>query len=48
MPLCKCIGQRTTFNSWFSPSTVGFKDGTQVIKFVWQEVILLTKPYPWP
>lgn len=29
-----CGGQRTSFRNWFSPSTVGFGDRTQVISLV--------------
>lgn len=36
----KCVGQGTTFRSWFSHSAVEFRDGIQVIKLVWQELLL--------
>lgn len=36
----KCVGQGTTFRSWFSHSAVGFRDGIQVIKLTWQELLL--------
>lgn len=43
VPQCTCEGQRTTFKSWFSPSTLGSGDWTWVAWLSWQ-VLLPTEP----